>query len=96
MGRIDHVRQASELGLMMQKITQVCRSVTFEAPVKINDTGCLGEEKVGMLTYIGSGSEIKNCNIGRFCSIARDVTIGPPEHPLDWVSSHPFQYDGLR
>ncbi|NDV50408.1 CatB-related O-acetyltransferase [Yangia sp. PrR003] len=39
---------------------------------------------------------MKNSDIGRFCSIAANVAIGPPEHPTDWVSSHPIQYDGLR
>ncbi|MBY4871213.1 CatB-related O-acetyltransferase [Burkholderia anthina] len=30
--------------------------------------------------------------IGRYGSFARDVTIGPGAHPIDWLSSHPFQY----
>ncbi|WP_217846785.1 CatB-related O-acetyltransferase [Paracoccus marcusii] len=30
--------------------------------------------------------------IGRYCSIAKDVLVGPGSHPITWVSSHPFQY----
>ncbi|MBO9428566.1 CatB-related O-acetyltransferase [Sulfitobacter sp. R18_1] len=96
MERIKTVQEAQKLGLLIQNLNQITRQVTFEAPVKLSDTGCLGSEKIGMLSYLGKGSEMKNAEIGRFCSIASNVTIGPPEHPIDWVSSHPVQYDGLR
>jgi len=34
-----------------------------------------------------------NCNIGKFCSIAQDVSIGLGKHPLnDFVSTHPSFY----
>lgn len=31
-------------------------------------------------------------SIGRFCSIAQSVTVVGKQHPLDWVSTHPFLY----
>src|SRR5690554_103419 len=51
---------------------------------------------VGAYTYIRSGSVISaNTRIGRFCSIAKNVVIGVDgaAHPLDWLSTSPFQYD---
>ncbi|WP_376745760.1 hypothetical protein [Sinorhizobium psoraleae] len=40
--------------------------------------------------------EISGAEIGRFCSIAPRVVIGPFEHPSDWISSHPFQFGRSR
>lgn len=49
---------------------------------------------IGRHTYLGndvfvSSSETK---IGAFCSIAGNVAIGPSQHPLNFLSTHPFQY----
>ncbi|MFJ3521057.1 CatB-related O-acetyltransferase [Pseudomonas sp. NPDC090203] len=55
--------------------------------VKIN-SACLS---IGAYTDIVSGTELQNvASIGRYCSIARNVTIGQnrKSHPLDWLSSH--------
>lgn len=51
--------------------------------------------EIGAMTYVRSGSELMNVScIGRFCSVGNAVVIGQEKavHPLDWVSSHPFQY----
>ena len=46
----------------------------------------------GVHTYIQKGSTIVNANIGKFCSIAAGVSIGPGIHKLDCVSTHPAFY----
>lgn len=33
--------------------------------------------------------------IGSFCSIAANVVIGAASHPVDWLSTHPIQYNGI-
>lgn len=49
--------------------------------------------QVGAFTGIyGNSSTIHSCTIGRFCSIADGVTIGPSEHPTDWLSTSMIQY----
>jgi acetyltransferase-like isoleucine patch superfamily enzyme len=35
---------------------------------------------------------IRNVKIGRYCSVAKHVDIGLPQHPVDWLSIHPRQY----
>ncbi len=30
--------------------------------------------------------------VGAFCSFGHNVSIGPSQHPTDWLSSAPFQY----
>jgi len=39
------------------------------------------------------GGRINNAVVGRYCSIAPDVCIGAPDHPVDWVSTSPFQWN---
>jgi acetyltransferase-like isoleucine patch superfamily enzyme len=68
----------------------------YEAPVRLSTATLIGRCRIGAFTYIGGGSEVRNSTIGRFCSIAANATIGPAEHPIDWLSSHPFQFDGVR
>lgn len=47
---------------------------------------------IGAYSFTQSG-RFNNVEIGRYCSIAPDVVIGAPEHPTDWVSTSPFQWN---
>lgn len=73
-------------------ISSITGVTNIETPVKI-----LGETfsncTIGAFTYLQPRSEIIGAVIGRYCSIASDVSIGPGEHPTDWLSSHPFVCD---
>lgn len=45
---------------------------------------------VGFATYIGENSYIPESYIGKFCSIARNISIVQGNHPSrDWLSTHP-------
>ena len=45
-------------------------------------------------SFCGYECEIVNCEIGSFCSIANNVTIGGAMHPIQWVSTSPVFYEG--
>lgn len=47
---------------------------------------------IGGHTFIQRNSIVNHANIGKFCSIAMRVTIGPGQHPTDYVSTHPAFY----
>jgi acetyltransferase-like isoleucine patch superfamily enzyme len=47
---------------------------------------------IGNHTYIQKGSNVFNADIGKFCSIASGVSIGPGIHKTDGVSTHPIFY----
>ena len=49
---------------------------------------------VGEHSYIGPRfrCDCTETSIGKFCSIAADVTIAPGQHPIQWLSSSPVQY----
>ena len=44
---------------------------------------------MGRFSYSGYGCRINNCDIGAFCSISENVSIGFGEHRLDYVSTSP-------
>jgi acetyltransferase-like isoleucine patch superfamily enzyme len=55
-----------------------------------------GATRIGAFTYLVGGVVDSCSSIGRYCSIAADVRIGEPDHPVDWLGTSPFQYDGGR
>lgn len=53
----------------------------------------VSKSKLGAYTYVGPGTKIRNAKIGRFCSIASEVSIGLGIHPSrDFISMHPSFY----
>lgn len=48
--------------------------------------------RIGRYTYFGKDAYVNNADIGRFCSISWGVTIGPPQHEYNRVTSHEFLY----
>lgn len=66
--------------------------LTLEHGVKLHQVKINARElSVGAYTDIVSGTELQNvARIGRYCSIARNVTIGQnrKSHPLEWLSTH--------
>ncbi|MCF0193567.1 MAG: CatB-related O-acetyltransferase [Bacteroidaceae bacterium] len=51
------------------------------------------DSTIGRHSYVGYNSEIHNCEIGAFCSIANNIVVGGAKHPLDWVSTSPVFYN---
>lgn len=52
--------------------------------------------RIGAYSYIRAGT-IRSCeSIGRYCSIATGLSCGEREHPTEWLSTSPFQYDSLK
>jgi acetyltransferase-like isoleucine patch superfamily enzyme len=51
---------------------------------------------IGDHTFVQKDSYIGHAQVGRFCSIAMRVTVGPGQHPVDFVSSHPAFYSATQ
>lgn len=43
-------------------------------------------------SYVSYSCTINNCEIGKFCSIAKSVKIGLGKHPLNFISTSPLFY----
>lgn len=51
------------------------------------------DSRIGCYTYIGRNCAITKATIGRYCSIANNVSIGQGEHELTRVSTSSIFYD---
>jgi len=51
-----------------------------------------GENKIGEYTYIGFNCIITKSTIGRYCSIANNVSIGIGEHKINRISTNSIFY----
>lgn len=68
-------------------------SFKYETPVSVDKRTRLSANSfVGRYSYIGSGTIFGDVHIGRYCSIANDFSIISGDHPLDYLSTHPFTY----
>lgn len=61
-------------------------SVVFRDVMLLNST-------LGAYSYVQAATAIYNAEIGPFCSIAGEVTIGLATHPTHMVSTSPVFYD---
>lgn len=52
--------------------------------------------EIGAYSYMHSGELHMVSKVGRYCSIGERVYLGvdPVGHPVQWLSTHPFQYSG--
>jgi phosphonate metabolism protein (transferase hexapeptide repeat family) len=47
---------------------------------------------LGDYSYLGHDCQVADATIGRFCAIAAQVRIGPPDHPMERPAQHRFTY----
>lgn len=60
---------------------------------KISRFCYIKDSQIGNFSYVGPKSIIKNCNIGNYCSISSNVTIGLGAHPTNFLSTSPIFYN---
>ena len=89
----SQLQRNADAGGRVANTAAVSPKATLEAPVDIADHVTLyGNTSVGSFTYINVGTVIyAKVQVGRFCSIGRSVEIGLAHHPVDFLSTHPFQ-----
>ena len=75
------VRGTSILNSYIDKTAKVYSGSTFY------------NSKLGRYSYVGYDSEVVNCEIGSFCSIANGFIAGGAKHPLEWLSTSSVFYD---
>ncbi|MEO0272973.1 MAG: CatB-related O-acetyltransferase [candidate division WOR-3 bacterium] len=71
----------------------VANKTKFESNTKVFRDSIIYDSSIGAFSYIGSNCRISYSKIGRFCSIASNVTIGLGKHPTSkFVSTYPGFY----
>ncbi|MDW4528388.1 CatB-related O-acetyltransferase [Rossellomorea marisflavi] len=85
-----------KLGLWVNDVENIAEKgkLYIEPPVRILNTE-IRNAKIGAYTFMRGGYVQNVRSIGRFCSIAKGLTIGLGEHPTEYLSSHPFQYESV-
>lgn len=59
---------------------------------EILDRTRVSYSSLGDYSYLGTDCQVADATIGKFCAIASDVRIGPPNHPMERPSLHRFTY----
>ena len=92
------------LNLMTRKYKKLCpgfkgsaiglsiANCTFEEHVFIAHHAQIQDSHIGNHSSIGRFDKIRETDIGRYCSIGWDVTIGAPTHPFKTVTSCALTY----
>jgi len=58
----------------------------------IDSSSAVNRCNIGKYFGLGCFSYIADTSIGRYCTFASRVSIGPFNHPTNWLSVHEFQY----
>lgn len=69
---------------------------SFEGYNVIHKGTYISGSSIGKGTYIGINSRLNNCTIGRFCSIAADVSVIIGTHPMHFISTSPSFFSLLK
>jgi acetyltransferase-like isoleucine patch superfamily enzyme len=72
----------------------VNRLTKFEGANHIKKYTNIKNATIGFGTYIGERCNLHGAKIGRYCSIANDVSIVISDHPIHIVSTHPCFHRG--
>jgi virginiamycin A acetyltransferase len=82
-------------GNYLSRKTRLEDGVEFESPVRTyGDVTIKKLSRVGRFSYLNTGTTVfPMVKIGRYCSIGRGCEIGVWDHPTDWISSSPVQYN---
>lgn len=64
----------------------------MEKYVNIAHHAQIAQTRIGTRSSVGRYAKIRNSEIGKYCSISWDVTIGAVSHPMERASSHAFTY----
>lgn len=65
----------------------------FEPPARASGLVMHRNCELGAFSY-GTDGHVYSTRIGRYCSIARGANIGQFDHPMTWLSTSPFQFQG--
>ena len=71
-------------------------NTTINGPVKIGTNCYIAEATIDRFSYVVDGAYILMADIGPFSSIGKNVFVGLPVHPIDYVSTSPAFYSSYN
>ncbi|MEX4010442.1 CatB-related O-acetyltransferase [Neoaquamicrobium sediminum] len=85
----DRKTQLTAAGLKLGGTRIPAAPFIFEAPAMLGEVECAHTVVMGRHSYMNSGLVRSATEIGRYCSIGRDVTIGTGTHDHTLLSTSP-------
>ncbi|WP_339930368.1 CatB-related O-acetyltransferase [Yoonia sp. 208BN28-4] len=75
--------------------SRIEKSASFEAPVRTYGSVKIRKKvEVGHFTFINTRTTLHTgTKMGRFCSIGKNIEIGPFDHPMERLSTSPVSYN---
>ena len=82
-----------EAGGRIAATAQVAAEAQIEFPIDVADHATVyGGATIGKFSYLNVGCVLYGrSSIGRYCSVGRQVEVGLARHPVNFLSTHPFQ-----
>jgi acetyltransferase-like isoleucine patch superfamily enzyme len=74
----------------ISKLTLIDKTSSFSSFTRVNRFVKIVNTSIGRYSYIGSGCFINNTQIGHFCSISWDCSIGLASHTMSYISTSPI------
>ena len=80
-------------GLIVRDPSALAGTLRFERPGWVF-AHRLKNCSIGAFTFFNAAGKtsVYRTRLGRYSQIGESSIIGPPEHPMDWFSSHPFAF----
>ncbi len=82
-------------GVRVPSRAKLSEETNIEIPVTLYGNAIVKKNcSIGAFTFVNSGTSIySGTNVGKYCSIGKNCEIGRFDHPTDWLSTSPFQYN---
>lgn len=84
-------------GLLTNQTSKLRGTLQYESPAYLQGHR-LKDCQIGAFAFFNAAGEtsVYRTRLGRYAQIGESSVIGPPEHPVDWFSSHPFAFTRPR
>lgn len=94
MQRSQAVLRLERHGLAVITGSTIVGSLEYERPAFVHDPRRIKHCRLGAFTYVNGRytTSLYHCHVGRYTQIAEAAIIGPPQHPTDWFTTHPFAF----
>lgn len=79
----------------ISKNTKIANDVILEEPIRTYGSVTIKpKSRLGAYLLVNNNTTIfRDTIIGKYCSIGKNCEIGAFDHPIDWLSTSPFQYN---
>ena len=89
---MDQTPQRPKIAETVIAATVKLREAAIGRCCEVLDRTRIQYSTLGDYSYLGPDCQVADAEIGKFCAIASNVRIGPPNHPMERPSLHRFTY----